>query len=313
MEKLKLMSASELERKVLPPANWAIKDFMPEGLTILAGAPKSGKSILALNIALALSSETEVIGKKGTALKRVLFLPYEDTERRLQDRIIRNKKGLSIKNDPQTFFMDGCNPPKLDNLELSRIGQMIKENKIDLMIIDTLGMSVKNTRKKGLSSYMDEYELLNQFQRFALDQNISVLILHHTRKMKADSVFDEISGTRGITGAADANFVLQKNKMSGYLAIQGRDLEDQNFELEFDKENLTWKFKGIMNSIRLTPEQQSIIDAFENDTEKELKPNEIAHILAKDDTNIRPTIIKLKELGLLSQSAYGKYKLTLIN
>lgn len=312
MEKLKLISASELEQKTLAPTNWAIEGILPEGLTILAGAPKSGKSILALNLALALSSDVEILGKKSKSIKNVLYLPYEDSERRLQDRIIKNKNGLVIKNDAQTFFLDGCNPPKLDDVIISRIGAMLKENKIEIMIIDTFGSAIKNDRKKSHSAFMDDYALLNSYQRFALDNKISLMFVHHTRKMKADNVFDEISGTRGITGAADANFVLQKNKMGGYLYIQGRDLEDQNFELEFDQKFLTWKLKGIVNQIDLTPEQKSILEVFNNDYEKELKPSEISKILGKEDTNIRPTIGKLSELGLLYRNAYGKYKLTLL-
>ena len=310
---LKLINASDLERKQIPPTNWAIEGFLPEGLTILAGAPKSGKSLLALNMALALSANAEVIGKKSKSVKNILYLPYEDSERRLQERIKKIKIGLSITDVSKTFFLEGGKPPKIDDEVLKEIGELIKENKLDMIIIDTLGSAIKNNRKKGLSPYLDEYELLNKFQRFALDNKVCVLLLHHTRKMKAENVFDEISGTRGISGAADANFVLQRNKYSGKLFIQGRDLEDAEYELELDKENLTWKFKGIINSISLSPEQQSILDAFDNDYEIEYRPSEIAKILDKDDQNIRPSFRRLVSLGMLNQDNYGKYKLAPIN
>jgi len=313
MDKIKLVSATELESKIIPPSNWAIEGFLPEGLTILAGAPKSGKSILALNIALALSSEVEVIGKRSKTSKKVLYLPYEDSERRIQDRIKKVKVGLSIKKEPRAFFWENCNPPKLDKNTLHEIGALVKEQKMDMLIIDTLGSSIKNIRKKGLSSYMDEYELLNMFQRFALDYKISVLLLHHTRKMKAENIFDEISGTRGISGAADANYILQRNKYSGELFIEGRDLEDANYLLELDKENLTWNFKGLTSSVSISPEQQSILDAYNNDYEREFKPSEVAKILDKEDQNIRPSFRRLVELGMLNQDSYGKYKLAPIN
>lgn len=315
METLKLITASDLEAKNIPPANWAIEGFIPEGLTILAGAPKSGKSIFALNLALALSSDAEIIGKKSKTIKNVLYLPYEDSERRLQNRIKKMKEGLLIKNEPKTFFPNDCNPPKIDIEDLNNIGILIKENNIDIIIIDTLGSSIKNAIKKTLRSYMDEYELLNTFQRFALNNKISLILLHHTRKAKAkgNNFFDEISGTRGITGSADANFILEKNKIQSKLTIQGRDLEDLEFGLEFDPTYLIWKSMGIEPKVSLTPEQKSIIAVFNNDPEKELKPIEIAKLLNKEDTNIRPTIGKLNDLGLLHQDTYGKYKLTLNN
>jgi len=311
--KLKLINGTDLENKEIPPTNWAIEDFLPEGLTILAGAPKSGKSLLALNLALALSADAEIIGKKSKSAKTVLYLPYEDSEKRLQERIKKIKIGLSIKNISKIFFLEGCNPPKLDKNVLENIGELIKESKIDMLIIDTLGSAIINNKNKGLSSYLDEYKLLNMFQRFALDYKICLLLLHHTRKMEAENKFDEISGTRGISGAADANFILQRNRYNGELFIQGRDLEDAKYELELDKENLTWHFKGISNSIKLSPEQETILDVFNKDYEKELKPSEIAKTLDKEDTNIRPIIGKLLALGLLKQNAYGKYKLVPIN
>lgn len=313
MDKPKLISASELEKKQLAPVNWMIEGILPEGLTILAGAPKSGKSILALNLALALSSGMEIFGKKNDQIKNVLYLPYEDSERRLQDRIIKNKKGMSINTEPQTFFIEGCNQIKINTSSLYSWDKIISENNINILIIDTLGSAIEHRKQRSHSAYMNEYEILNSFQRFALSHKISLILLHHTRKMKAEKVFDEISGTRGITGAADANFVLQKNKLSGFLSIQGRDLEDQYLELEFNSQSLLWKFKGFGDEIKLSPEQKSILDVFENDYEKELKPSEIAKILNKEDINIRPIIGKLISLGLLSQYTYGKYKLPLIN
>lgn len=310
MEKVKLITATDLENKIIPPANWAIKDFLPEGLTILAGAPKSGKSILALNLALALSSGVEIIGQKSNNTKNVMYLPYEDSERRLQDRIKKMKQGLSITSEPKTFFLDGYYPPKLDSNTLDQLKQIIQDYKLDIVIIDTLGSSIKFNKRIKHSAYMEEYEILNKFQRFALNNKISLLILHHTRKLKAEYVFDEISGTRGITGAADANYVLQRNKYDGKLDIQGRDLADASYEIELDQEYLTWNFKGLVNSIKLTPEQQSILDAFKNDYNLELQPAEIQKIIGKEETNIRPIIGKLLSQGLLQQDAYGKYKLS---
>jgi RecA-family ATPase len=40
----------------LPPIQWAIPEILPEGLTLLAGKPKLGKSWLALAMALAVAS-----------------------------------------------------------------------------------------------------------------------------------------------------------------------------------------------------------------------------------------------------------------
>lgn len=314
MEKLKLMTAEELENKNLPPQNWALENLLPEGLTILAGAPKSGKSLLAFGISLALSSGTEIIGKKNESIKNVLYLPYEDSERSLQDKIKKIRNGLSIEKNKRTYFFDNNNIPKIESDNLEWLKNLVKENQLDVIIVDTLGSALRNVKRKGLSTYLDEYALLNSFQKFAKDNKICLILLHHTRKMKAENVFDEISGTRAIAGSADANLILQRNKLTGLLQIQGRELKDASYDLELDEHTLLWRFKGTSNSFGLSPEQQSILDAYEKDYEKEFKPSEIAKLIGKEnDQNVRASFRKLNSLGLLNQDSYGKYKLAQIN
>ena len=56
-------NAAELLSMKLPPQKWAVKNILPEGLTILAGSPKTGKSFFVLQIALAIATGGEVFGK----------------------------------------------------------------------------------------------------------------------------------------------------------------------------------------------------------------------------------------------------------
>ena len=52
----------ELLARQLPPIQWAIPDILPEGLTLLAGKPKLGKSWLALAMALAVAAGGVALG-----------------------------------------------------------------------------------------------------------------------------------------------------------------------------------------------------------------------------------------------------------
>ena len=49
---LEYIDSETLMNKVLPPIHFAISDLLPQGLSILAGAPKIGKSWLALWLCL---------------------------------------------------------------------------------------------------------------------------------------------------------------------------------------------------------------------------------------------------------------------
>ena len=64
-----------------------IQDILPEGLSIMAGKSKVGKSVFALNVGLAVSGGKDFLNRK-TEKGDVLYITYEDGDgRRLQDRV----------------------------------------------------------------------------------------------------------------------------------------------------------------------------------------------------------------------------------
>jgi RecA-family ATPase len=76
----------ELLAKKLPTVRWAVPGMLPEGLILLAGKPKQGKSWLALDLAFAIAAGGAVLGKIPVEQGGVLYLALEDNERRLQAR-----------------------------------------------------------------------------------------------------------------------------------------------------------------------------------------------------------------------------------
>ena len=74
------------------------------------------------------------------------------------------------------------------------------------------------------------------------------MVVHHTRKQKADDAFDMISGTNGLMGVADGAFLLQKEKRTSdaaTLEVSGRDQQDQRLYLKRNEEKLCWDLDRI--------------------------------------------------------------------
>ena len=69
------------------------------------------------------------------------------------------------------------------------------------------------------------------------DRNgICLLVIHHLRKMTDEDPFNRLSGTNGLTGAADGTLILMRNRRqdgTATLYATGRDIEDVEEELEF--------------------------------------------------------------------------------
>src|SRR5436190_18994108 len=72
-----IYNATDLLRKVLPPVKWAVPNLLPEGLTILGGKPKMGKSWLALCLALAIARAGLALGTTWVEAGDVLYLALE--------------------------------------------------------------------------------------------------------------------------------------------------------------------------------------------------------------------------------------------
>jgi hypothetical protein len=81
-----LASAADLQHMIFDPLRWVVPDILPEGCTVLAGKPKIGKSWLALDVAIAVASGGQCLGKPCEP-GDVLALLLEDNKRRLQRRM----------------------------------------------------------------------------------------------------------------------------------------------------------------------------------------------------------------------------------
>jgi len=108
-----LRNGAWLDRQEFPPLAYAVPGLVPEGLVLMAGAPKIGKSWKVLAHALAVAAGGATLGtiKVGQA-RPVLYLALEDGDRRLQDRCRRLLDGAAI-------------PERLDYLTRVEHGQVV--------------------------------------------------------------------------------------------------------------------------------------------------------------------------------------------
>jgi hypothetical protein len=72
-------SAAALQRLQFPPVKWVVPNFVPEGLTLLCGRPKIGKSFAGLDIGLAVATGGEAFGRR-TEKGEVLYAALDCNE-----------------------------------------------------------------------------------------------------------------------------------------------------------------------------------------------------------------------------------------
>jgi hypothetical protein len=310
---IKLLTANELQSKDIKPINWIVPGFLPEGLAIIAGKPKLGKSWACLNLSLSITQNKKAFDYFDVEKHEVLYLSYEDNFRRLQSRIkaiIGNNvapKGL--------YFSDNVDLPKINDGGIEYLETITRDYpNIKLVIIDTLGKAIQQKRSVNNNVFLDDYELTANLQTFAIQKGICVLFVHHTRKAISENVFDSISGSVGLTASQDTMMVL-KEEMNGKinLHITGRDVLSNSFEIEFMKENCSWVIKGKADKVQVSEDRNQISELFGNDVDKILSLGEISLELGKTKPNVNKMLRKMISNGILEKANYGKYKLSEVN
>src|SRR5262245_6276525 len=82
-----VFTAADLRNRPFPPICYVVPDLIPEGLSIMAGRPKIGKSWLALDLCIAVAAGRICFGERKPVPGDVLYAALEDNPRRLQRRL----------------------------------------------------------------------------------------------------------------------------------------------------------------------------------------------------------------------------------
>ncbi|MGD8305925.1 MAG: AAA family ATPase [Ignavibacteria bacterium] len=309
--KLKLITAREIQKLKVPEMHWVVKDLLPEGLGVLAGAPKIGKSWMALGIALSIAEGNKALGYFETNKSSVVYIALEDNLRRIKDRM-HNILGIEPNYEaPENliYLEESHNFPKLNENGIDELQNLIDDNPdIKLVIIDTLGRAKADKKRMDNNIYQADYELGSKLQEFTMKNRICVLVIHHTKKGSEENVFDEISGTTGLTGAMDSMMVLKKKNNECKLYITGRDVEESEYTVKFDKTICCWNVVEKNSEMNITAEREEILELIKS-YNREMRTGEIAELVGKEKSNVSKLLKKLVRDGLLISPKYGYYAL----
>lgn len=250
-KKLQVIDGESLMDMELAAPNFCVKGLLPQGLCILGGAPKVGKSWLVLDLCVRIA-KGEPMWNLETVQGATLYLCLEDPYYRVQQRL-----GCITDEAPPNIFFANAAGSLADDLE-GQIKSFVQEHPdMALVVIDTFQM-IRNGSNDP--TYSSEYEELQKLKRLADDLSICLLLVHHLRKQGDRDPINRISGTTGISGAADAVFVLEKDdrrKSDATLICTGRDLAHRELELRFAKDSCTWELisDSISNPEKLLPQE----------------------------------------------------------
>ena len=172
-KKLQVVDGETLMDARLEPTRFVVEQLLPQGLALLGGAPKIGKSWLTLDLCVRVA-KGEPLWDFSTRQGTVLYLCLEDKWQRIQDRL----NDITDEVPPTIFFAVSAGTIA-DGLA-AQIEAFVKEHPGTVLVaIDTFQM----VRQNNDVSYAGDYQDVLLLKHLADRLDICLLLVHHLRKM----------------------------------------------------------------------------------------------------------------------------------
>lgn len=298
-------TADQLMAAHFPEPKWAVPGILAEGVSVLAGPPKVGKSWLSLGLGLSVAAGGNAFDSVPVQGGPVLYLALEDTPRRLQTRMAKllggqpAPAGLTLVTECPSFPQGGT----------EAIAQWLERNPDARMVVIDVFAKMRGPAPAGISAYDADYVAVGYAKRLADHYGVAVVLVHHVRKAGSDDFLTEVSGTNGIAGAADATLVLKRarGQADGILHVTGRDVDEAEYALSFQPASGAWHLlDGPVTDHTVSDTRATILRYVR--AHPGAKPKDMASELPQVDLDtIRRTCNRMADAGQLTKDPGGRY------
>ncbi|MBS6363976.1 MAG: AAA family ATPase [Actinomycetaceae bacterium] len=304
-------SGQWLDGQDFPPLAWMVPSLIPEGAGLLVGAPKLGKSWLALSMCLQVADGGTVLGACPVDPRPVLYLAMEDGNRRLQDRARKLMHGRDI---PEAFEY----VTRLEYMQnaYKLIAAWLHQHPNGFVVCDTL--QKVRPPQTGRNVYAEDYDAMGNLKQLVdIHPGSGLLAVHHTNKARGGDFMDATSGSNGINGAADYTALLTRarNQGDGLLQLTGRDVIEAEYALKFDSGR--WNAVGNDLAIaadaaradrdkgNLSEDMMTVLEYVR--TNGTVTPSQVAEFMGWTPNQAGIYLRRLVEKGKLIKTERGKY------
>ena len=299
-------SAFELMQKEFAPMQWAVDGLIALGTVLLAGKSKSGKSWLLLNLLLCAVIKMLLLNR-GVQQCDALYLALEDNDRRMRRRLETLMRAAQDRLDGLARLHYRCEWPAGEHGARLLDEYLAMNSEIKIVGVDTLKM-IRGIQDGRRDSYSLDYEAILPWKRVVEKHQVTLIIVHHTRKAEAADVFDEISGTLGLSGAVDQMMVLRRlpnDPKQATLHTRGRDLPE-DVELGIELQDGWWKLVGTAAELAANEARRQVIDVLQDFPTGLSVAELLKHTGKKSRTSMSSLVKRMANDGMLLKKLLKK-------
>lgn len=270
-----------------------IEPWAPEGLILLAGRPKLGKTTLLRQKSVAIATGGLFFGEPCKKSK-VLFLSLEENI-----RLMRRKLRLAryTGDDLQDIDLHFEWPRGIAGAE--EVNRYLKEHpNVRYVVVDSL-TKFRELPDRNTPPFMADYEAMQHLHAVVKDRDgCAIEVLHHTRKGKSEDPIDDISGTYGLTAGCDGYFVMRHCETGALLYAGGRMWDRDEGTFSLTRANQRWELGEVPDD--LTDDQRYVMELLEK--AGGMGPSELAKARQVGRAAAYKMLVRLVDLGKVSAS-----------
>ena len=294
-------SGHDLMNEVIQPPKWFVPNLIPQGLTLLSGPSKIGKSLMALNMAIAIAEGGVALQEIGILEPRkVAYLALEDPKDIIKERLeVMCPEGVPDNFMYKTDF-GGLN---FGEKGLEVLEECIEAQGIEFLIVDTWARVRPQALSNKGSSYDIDMDIIPPIQKIAHRREMGIMLVTHNNKgFDADNPTNAVQGSMGVQGSSDSILVLRRSQHATIMHITGKRLVTTDYAVNL--EGLLWRIEGNADEFNLHMEQREIIGYLRDAGEKGLRQKALIELTRRDQGNVSRSLMAMLEKGVIKR--HGK-------
>lgn len=294
--------AADLLAMPMAEPNYIVRPYVPEGVTLWCGRPKMGKTTALRQLAHAVNVGGLFLNETcGDA--EVWFLSLEEGERLFRKKLAMMKvapeelRGIRLEFEwPQGA--DGVAHLRKRLLDRTATRPV-------LVIVDSLQRFRLPQSDRG-HAFTEDYNAAKQLAELCKEfPGLSVVVLHHTTKAVPDDPVAAISGTYGLTAAADSYVIMLKQGAQFRLHAGGRLWDRDASDFELHRADGRWQMVGEWDTAApkgLAPKQEQVLEALRHGAKS---TRVLAELTGQSSSGLSHLMGKLEDRGLVTRMANG--------
>ncbi len=294
------VTLNELDGTRLPKLRWVIPNVLPlEGVAMIFGAPKLGKSVFVLNMVL-----EAAVGGFDTGNLNTLYIALETSLRREQQRM---KAILGNTKPPFNVYLE-TGWRILNRGGMQDLDEYLYQQQTDIVVVDTWGAVRDGKRGNNQSLYQAERAEIEDLQDMAYKHSVLIWLVHHTNKAKQGGWQNWASGSNAVIGTCDTLMCYdgEENSNERVLYVKGRDVDEQEFSVHYNQNTMRTKISPATTKHSNSPIYNKIVNHMEECCTVQT-PQDVASSIRENVSTVNAYMVNLMHEGVLLRDGYGKY------